>query len=97
MSIFVNLFAFLTGAVGPLAAQVLISLGMGVISFAAIATALGAVLSAAQGHFTGLGGYAFAFASIAGFGEGLGIIAGAMVFKAAYLALPRLGVIPTTP
>ena len=97
MSIFVNLFAFLTAAVGPLAAQVLISLGMGIVSFAAISTALGVVLSTAQGYFTGLGGYAFAFASLAGFGEGLGIIAGAMVFKAAYLALPRLGVMPTSP
>jgi len=97
MSIFVNLFAFLTAAVGPLAAQVLIALGMGVISFAAIATTLGAILSSAQGYFTGLGSYAFAFASLAGFGEGLGIIAGAMVFKAAYLALPRLGIMPISP
>ena len=92
----INLFAFLVEAVGPLAAQVLLSLGMGVISFAAIATTLNAVLSAAQGYFTGLPSYAFAFASLAGFGDGLGIIAAAMVFKAAYLSLPKLGVLPTS-
>lgn len=94
MTILINLFAFLVTAVGPLAAQVIASLGMGIVSFAAIATVLGQLLSMGQGYFTGLPQYCFALISMAGFGQALGIVAAAMTFKAAYLALPRLGVIP---
>lgn len=87
----IPLGAFLASAVGPLAKRVLTSLGFGIISFTAITTALNTLIGYAQSAYTGMPAYAFAFLGLAGVGYGLGLIAAAMVFRAAYIAMPKLG------
>lgn len=93
MFIKIPLGAFLSGAVGSLAKRVLSSLGIGVISFAAVAAALNTALGYAQSAYTGLPQYAAAFLGLAGVGYGLGLVAAALTFRAAFLALPKLGVL----
>ncbi|MDD5323310.1 MAG: DUF2523 family protein [Methylococcales bacterium] len=87
----IPLGSFLQSAVGSLAKRVLVSLGFGIISFASIAAALNAALGYAQTAYSGLPAFAAAFLGLAGVGYGLGIVAAALVFRASYLALPRLG------
>lgn len=82
---------FLAGAVGPLAKRVLASIGFGMISFAAVTAALNTLIGIAQSSYTGLPQYAAAFLGLAGVGYGLGLVAGALIFRAAYLAMPKLG------
>lgn len=89
----IPLGAFLSTAVGALAKKVLASLGFGLITFAAISTALNTALGYAQSAYAGLPGYAAAFAGLAGVGTGLGMVAAALVFRASYLALPKLGML----
>lgn len=89
----IPLGAFLASAVGPLAKRVLTSLGFGIISFAAVTAALNTLIGYAQGAYNGMPMYAFAFLGLAGVGYGLGLIAAALVFRAAYLAMPKLGML----
>lgn len=86
--------AFLGAAAAPLTRTVLASLGMGIISFAAVTAALGAALTYAQSAYTGLPAYIFALAGLSGMGEAFGMIAGAMIFRVAFTSLPKLGVLP---
>lgn len=87
----IPLGAFLSGAVGSLAKKVLASLGFGIITFAAISTALNTALGYAQSAYSGLPAYAAAFLGLSGVGYGLGLVSAALVFRASYLALPKLG------
>lgn len=94
MSLFkIPLGGFLASAVGPLAKRVLSALGFGMISFAAITAALNTLLGYAQSAYTGMPQYAAAFLGLAGVGYGLGLVAAALTFRAAYLALPKLGML----
>jgi len=95
MNILIPLGAFLAAAVTPLAKRILAGLGLGILSFAAVTTALNAAISLAQGYFTGLPSTIFGLAGLAGLGEGMGIIAGAMVAKVTFNTLKRIGVLPT--
>lgn len=95
MNILIPLGAFLAAAVTPLAKRILAGLGLGILSFTAVTTALNAAISLAQGYFTGLPGDIFGLVGLAGIGEGLGIIAGAMVARVAFMTLKRIGVLPT--
>lgn len=88
-----GLGAFFTSSSGAIARIVLASLGMGIISFAAVATSLNAVIQSAQSSYSSLGGYLSAFAGIAGLGEAFGIIVGAMIFRVSVTSLSRLGVL----
>ncbi len=86
----IPLGSFLAGAVGPLAKRVLISLGFGLVSYAAVSAAVGSLIAVAQASYAGLPAYAAAFFGLAGVGSGLGLISGALVFRAAFLAMPKL-------
>jgi hypothetical protein len=86
----IPLGAFLQSSVGALAKRVLIALGFGMVSFGAITAALNKLIGIAQSAYTGLPAYAFAFLGLAGVGYGLGLVAGALTFRAAYIAMPKL-------
>ncbi len=95
MNILIPLGAFLAAAVSPLAKKVLASLGLGILSFTAVTTALNAAIGMAQSYFTGLPSMIFGLAGLAGIGTGMGIIAGAMVARVTFNTLKRIGVLPT--
>jgi len=85
------LAGLLEGLAAPLARRVLAGIGMGMISFAVISTGLNMAIAFARGHFNGMPAYAFAFVGVSGLGTGLGMIAGALVFRATLASMPQLG------
>lgn len=85
-----TLASFLLGIVGTLAGRVLLSLGIGWISYAGIATALNAV----RGHIAtawGAGGSVINLMYLAGMGEAVGILLAAFSVRAALYGISRLG------
>jgi hypothetical protein len=91
----IPLGAFFSAAAAPLARKVIAGLGMGIISYGAVLTALTYALDYAQSAYTGLPALMIALLNLGGIGEGLGMIAGALTFQVTVAALPKLGVIPT--
>lgn len=85
---------FFANSSGAIAKRVLTALGMGIVSYAAVATALNTVISNAHNSYSGMTGYIAAFAGLGGIGEALGIITAAMVFRVTVTTMSRLTVIP---
>lgn len=83
----------LQSAAGPIAKRVLASLGMGVVSYAAINGALSAVQTAVVGSYGAITGEVAAVLSLAGFGQAIGIVLGAMVARLSYSQLNKLQLI----
>jgi hypothetical protein len=83
----------LTALAAPLAKKVLAALGMGVVSYAAITAALAAVTSAVTSAYGAITGDLAAILSLAGFGQALGIILGAMASRLTFAQLNKLQVL----
>lgn len=82
--------AFLLGIVGTLAGRVLLSLGIGFISYAGVATALNAV----RGHIVSAWGVASPVMEImflAGMGEAVGVLLAGFSVRAAFFGIAKLG------
>lgn len=82
--------AFLLGIVGTLAGRVLLSLGIGFISYAGVTTALESV----RGHIEDAWGVSSPVINImflAGMGQAVGIILAAFTVRAAFLGIAKLG------
>ncbi|PTQ79700.1 DUF2523 domain-containing protein [Nitrosomonas ureae] len=90
----IPLGAFLTSSIGYLAVRALMGLGIGVISYGAISIALELLYTQAQGYYNNVPAFALQVVNLAGFGQGLGIIMGAITFRMTFVLLPKLGVIP---
>lgn len=81
--------AFLVGIVGTLAGRVLLSLGIGFVSYAGITAALNAV----RGHIDtawAAGGDILNIMYLAGMGEAVGILLAAMTVRGALYAVSSL-------
>lgn len=83
----------LQSAAAPIAKKVLTALGMGVVSYAAISAAMSGVQSAVIGAYGAITGDIAALLSMAGFGQAIGIILGAMVARISYAQLNKLQVL----
>lgn len=83
--------AFLAAAVGPLAKRVLISLGVGVVTYAAVVAALKTALDAAKATIGGAAPDVVAILAIGGFWTAFAIIAGGMTAAIAVQATSTLG------
>lgn len=68
----------LIGAAGPLALRVIASLGMSLVIFAGVDTALGGLIQTAQSNWSSIAADVLALAGVARIPECLGVIAGAM-------------------
>lgn len=88
-----SLAAVLTKVSGPVVKKALSSLGMGVVSYAAINAALQAVISSATGAYNSMAGDAANLLNMAGFGTAFGIILGAMISKLTYAQLNKIQVL----
>lgn len=85
-----TLAGFLLGIVGTLAGRVLLSLGIGWISYAGVSAALSAV----RGHIEAVWGASSAAMNImfmAGMGEAVGILLAAFSVRAAFYGIAKLG------
>ncbi len=87
--------AFLAAVVGPLAKRVLVALGIGVVSYAALSTLVGSVVSALQSNWGQVTGAVLAISSLGGIPQALGIITGALIARVAYQLLGQLGRVTT--
>ena len=85
---------FFESNLGNMAAKVLGSIGVGLLSFAAIKTAFDLAVSYARSQYDSIAVDALGLIGLAGIGEAIGLIVGAMTFKVAFSAGSKLGVIP---
>ncbi|PTQ76477.1 uncharacterized protein DUF2523 [Nitrosomonas oligotropha] len=90
----IPLGAFLSSYVGFLAVRALMGLGIGLISYGAISVAFEALFSQALGIYNSIPAVALQIINLAGFGQGIGIIMGAITFRMTFMLLPKIGVIP---
>jgi hypothetical protein len=74
----------------PIAKRVMIGLGFGVVSYAAVTAALNQALGAAKAAMAGIGGEAVSLIAMAGVNTAASIIAGALVARVAMDALKKL-------
>jgi hypothetical protein len=83
--------AFLMALVAPLARQILVSLGIGLITFVGMDAAIGGALSAAKSSLSGLPAAVTSVLALAGFFTAFSIIAGAMVARVSLMSLKKFG------
>lgn len=84
---------FLGAIAGPLVKRALTALGMGVVSYAAVSTALTYALDAAKTAWSGIGGETLAIMQIAGVNTVASIYAGALTARVSLLVLKRLQIL----
>lgn len=87
-----NFGAFLVALAGPLARRVMLSLGLGVISFAGLSVVASQVVTAVQDKYATIGGPVLDLLNLIGTGTALGIVLGGIVARAAFAAFSRIGV-----
>lgn len=83
----------LQSVAGPIAKRVLSSLGIGLVSYAAINAALEGVKGAVISSYGAISGDIAAILGLAGFGQAIGIVLGAMVARLSYVQLSKLQVL----
>ena len=85
--------AFFAAIAGPVAKRVLAALGIGVISYVGISTALNSMLDQALAAWSGLAGEALQLVQLAGVNTAASIYAGALVARVSLMALSKLGLV----
>ncbi|MDP1614481.1 MAG: DUF2523 family protein [Methylococcales bacterium] len=85
-----TLFSFLISIAGSLAARVLISLGIGIFSYAALGSLAETVSSSVSGAWNSQAGVLIALLNLAGGGEVLGILIAALISRASLMAIKHL-------
>lgn len=81
---------FLAAIAGPIAKKILIALGFGIASYAAVATALAAALGAARSAYGGMSGDVLLLVDLAGVGVAASILAGALTARVSLQVLKKL-------
>jgi len=85
-------FALLIPALLQIAVvKFLLSIGVGIISFAGLVTVMNQVISIAQSNYEGMAPDLLNFLNLAGAGTAFGIIFGAFIARLSYVQLKRIG------
>jgi Protein of unknown function (DUF2523) len=84
-------FPALASAAGPIAKQVLASLGVGVITYAGLSLLVDNITASVQANYGMLPSSAAAIADLLGVGAAFGIILGAIVARVSYAAIGKIG------
>lgn len=84
-----GLFAWAMKAVGPLVIQALLALGIGIITVKGVDVGLNALMNQVRAHASGLSSDFAVIAGRFGFGQGLGILFGAVSFVVSYMAASK--------
>ncbi|WP_024302783.1 DUF2523 family protein [Pseudogulbenkiania sp. MAI-1] len=90
-----NFASALFALVAPAAKQVLASIGLGVITYAGLSTALGAINTLIQNNLNGIIPSVAALLGLAGAGQALGILSGAVAYRIGLVVTKRIGVLTT--
>jgi len=85
--------SFLLSIAGSLTARVLLSLGIGFLSYAAITTLAANVISEAQANYNSVDPVILQLLNLGGAGQFLGIIAAGLMARASLLAVKKLSVL----
>lgn len=88
-----GLGTFLVAIAGPVVRKALTSLGIGLVSYAALSTALNGALGAAKNYLGGFTGDAANIVHLSGVFEAMSIIAGALIARVAMAQLKRLEIL----
>lgn len=88
-----SLASLLMALASPIAKQVLLSLGLGVITYAGMSAALGAINTLIQSNLNGMMPAVAALLGLAGAGQALGIISGAVAYRIGLAVTKRIGVL----
>lgn len=83
--------AFLATAVGPLVKRALVAIGIGTVTYAGLDVAFGAARDLVVSNYGQMSGDVANLVSLAGVGQAIGIILGAMAARVALTALSTLG------
>lgn len=76
-----NIAAWLLSIAGPIVTRVLLQLGIGVVSYAAVITAVNSLISSARGNYNNIPSDILSIFSIAGFNDAFGIIVAAIAAR----------------
>lgn len=88
----VNFGSFLVALAGPVARRVMLSLGLGVVSYAGLTLVADQVKSAVISNYGNLSGSVLDLLNLIGAGQALGIVMGGIIARAAFAAVSRIGV-----
>jgi len=88
-----GLGTWLVSLSGPIIKKALTSIGVGVVSYAAVSAGLSGALNAAKAAWGGLGGEALSLIQLAGVNTAASIMAGALTARVALMALKKLEVV----
>ena len=77
----------------PAVTKILTALGIGIVSYAALTTALTAALSSAKAAWGGLAGDSLALIQMSGASTALSIVSGALIARLSLLSLKRFEVL----
>ena len=80
---------WLVGLAGPIITRMLLAIGVGTVTYAGLSAAIGAAISAAKTAYGGMTGDVASIVALSGFGDALGIIAGAIVTSVSLVALKK--------
>lgn len=83
--------AFLSASVGALARKVLVALGLGTITYTGLQAAFNAVQAQIISNYGAMTGASMQLADLAGVGQSIGIILGAMTARVGMAALSKIG------
>lgn len=88
-----GLGTFLMSLAGPVVKKALQALGLGLVSYAAVATALNSALSAAKASWSGLAGDSLSLIQMSGMSTALSIITGALIARVGLMQLKKLEIL----
>lgn len=87
-----NFGVFLVALAGPVARRVMLSLGLGLVSYAGLALIADQVRDAVLANYGTLSGSVLELLNLIGFGQAVGIVLGGIIARAAFAAVSRIGV-----
>lgn len=85
-----NLGPLLVAVSGPIARQVLVSLGVGVVTMVGVDAALTSILGAAKAAWAGLPGAVAQYVALSGVNTGLALVAGACSARVSMMVLKSM-------
>lgn len=85
-----GLGSFLLALSGPIARQVLVALGIGVVSYVGVDAAVGALLNQAKASWSAMPAGVAQYVALSGANTGLSLIAGGILGRVSLIPLKRL-------
>jgi hypothetical protein len=83
------LATFLLSITGSIAARVMVALGIGIVSYAALSTLADQAITAAQSNYGSISSTVLQLINLGGIGQSLGILSSALITKATMLAIKK--------